>query len=202
MSEQPTQRTPFWEEMGLPAPGAHLTREEYDALPEVNIHIEWHDGVVVYPNWNEETMSPSPLSRHQRLVGRIYAALLKAIPNGEVLLAPMDLLLSGRTSQPDLFWVAEDGTCIDHGTRYEGPPALIVEVLSPSNTANDRVTKFDLYERSGVPEYWIVEPREDYIEVYTLNGGTYQRVGAYQPGQTFMSSALGKSVTVADLFSV
>ena len=196
------QRQPFWETLGLPAPGAQISFEEYHALPEVPFHMEWHDGIVIYPNWSEDTMTPAPVTRHQRIVMHTIKLLLAIIPDGDLLTAPTDLRLSGRTVQPDVFWVAAESACVDQDSYYEGPPDLIVEVLSPSNTENDRVTKFDLYEREGVREYWIVNPTEDYLEVYALEAGTYRRVGAFKPGMAFTSLVLGVSVPVADLFDV
>lgn len=56
----------------------------------------------------------------------------------------------------------------------EGPPALIVEVLSPSNSQHDLITKRALYARAGVPEYWIVSPEAMSIEVLTLEGSHYR----------------------------
>lgn len=50
MTEQ-AEKQPFWEELGLPAPNSRISREAYDALPEVNFHMEYIDGAVIYPNW-------------------------------------------------------------------------------------------------------------------------------------------------------
>ena len=59
-------------------------------------------------------------------------------------------------------------------SRYVyGPPDLLVEVLSPSTAKNDRQYKKSIYESNGVPEYWIVSPREKSIEVYFLRDGHY-----------------------------
>ena len=54
-----------------------------------------------------------------------------------------------------------------------GAPDLVVEVLSPSTAKRDRTHKKDVYERCGVPEYWIVSPAEKSIEVYWLDSGKY-----------------------------
>ncbi len=54
-----------------------------------------------------------------------------------------------------------------------GAPDLIVEVLSPSTAKNDKGYKKDLYEQSGVKEYWIVDPAMRSIEAYLLEGGRY-----------------------------
>ena len=58
-------------------------------------------------------------------------------------------------------------------TYIDGAPNLVVEVLSPSTAKNDRGYKKDVYERSGVPEYWIVDPFRKSIEVYLLENGRY-----------------------------
>jgi Uma2 family endonuclease len=152
MTEQ-SEKVPFWEEMGLPAPGARLNLAEWDALPEVNIRIEWHDGLILYPNYSEETGRPTPIVIHQLRVISILSYLMDTIPNGRMMLSPVALHLGKYIVQPDVFWIAENSACLDKTSHLEGPPELIVEILSPDNIANDRVTKFDLYERSGVSEY-------------------------------------------------
>lgn len=200
MTEQ-AQKQPFWLTLGLPAPGAHIRLEEYTALPEVNFHVEWHEGVVIYPNWNEETMSPAPSLQHQRVVMHVIKVLLAQIPDGDVFTAPTDVWLSGKVVQPDVFWVAETSPCIPQEQYFVGGPDLVVEVLSLHNTENDRVTKFDLYEQNGVREYWIANPHEVYIEVYTLEGTTFRRLGAFKSGSSFSSPVLGSSISVKALFT-
>lgn len=54
-----------------------------------------------------------------------------------------------------------------------GAPDLVVEVLSPSTAKRDRTYKKDMYERCGIPEYWLVSPAEKTIEAYRLDGGRY-----------------------------
>ena len=58
-------------------------------------------------------------------------------------------------------------------TYIDGAPDLVVEVLSPGTAKNDRGYKKSVYESSGVPEYWIVDPLHKFIEVYLLQGGRY-----------------------------
>jgi Uma2 family endonuclease len=84
-----------------------------------------------------------------------------------------------------------------------GPPDLIVEILSPSTEARDRKAKYSLYERHGVREYWMVNPDERFIEVYTLADGTYKRAGVFVAGEDaeFASPLLGKPVALAGIFT-
>lgn len=67
----------------------------------------------------------------------------------------------------------------------EGAPDLVVEILSPSTAKNDRFHKKDVYESSGVPEYWIVSPAERSIEIYLLRDGRYvlENLYTYYPDE-------------------
>ena len=64
-------------------------------------------------------------------------------------------------------------------THIDGAPDLVVEILSLSTARNDRGYKKDVYERSGVPEYWIVDPQHNSIEVYLLKDGRYALENIY-----------------------
>lgn len=56
----------------------------------------------------------------------------------------------------------------------EGAPDLVVEVLSPTTSRTDRVTKAQIYARHKVPAYWIVDPEQEAVEVYLLNVDSYR----------------------------
>ena len=73
--------------------------------------------------------------------------------------------------QPDLCVVCDKEKLDDRGCI--GAPDLVVEILSPGNSKKEMGIKFDLYEENGVKEYWIVEPAENCIFVYTLKDGKY-----------------------------
>jgi Uma2 family endonuclease len=86
---------------------------------------------------------------------------------------------------------------------FTGAPDLIVEVLSPSTARTDRLVKFGAYERAGVREYWLVDPRTRSVEVYALSeDGTYDMAGQYTPGETVTSTMLSDlALPVDDLFA-
>ena len=90
-------------------------------------------------------------------------------PAGEVFNAPTDLQLSDfDIVQPELLVIlGEPGTYVTP-TKIIGPPALVVEILSPSTSHRDRSLKFDLYARVEVAEYWIADPEEREVERYVL----------------------------------
>lgn len=88
--------------------------------------------------------------------------------------APTDVRFSG-TSQvvPDLVFIGNGRLDIIGGKRLEGPPELMVEVLSPSTQGNDLVKQRELYERYGLPEYWLVDPRRKTLTILAVQGGRY-----------------------------
>jgi Uma2 family endonuclease len=80
--------------------------------------------------------------------------------------------------QPDVFTVCDRSKLQDK--RYNGAPKFIIEILS-TNRSHDMLTKLNLYERSGVDEYWIVDPEEQIISVLELIDGRYT-IHAYSGG--------------------
>ena len=63
--------------------------------------------------------------------------------------------------------------------KIYGAPDLVVEVLSPSTSKKDLTVKKDLYERYGVPEYWIISPKEKSVQVYLLKENGYKLDNVY-----------------------
>jgi Uma2 family endonuclease len=87
--------------------------------------------------------------------------------------------------QPDLCVVCDEEKLDDRGCI--GAPDLVIEILSPGNSKKEMGIKFDLYEENGVKEYWIVEPAENSIFVYTLQNGKYIGLKPCIEGQTITS---------------
>lgn len=172
-----------------PQTGQRLTTEAFRALPENNAVFIQHINGVVYVD--------SPVYSHQEVLLRTAILLNTIAPHGRTVIAPMDVYLLGDTCQPDVFWVGPESAChLRPDDKWEGPPDLVVEILSPSTAAVDRRVKFDLYERYGVSEYWLVDILADdyFIEVYGLREETFERVGVFLAGDTFQSAVLSQSV--------
>ncbi len=118
-------------------------------------------------------MSPAA-PRHNRIAGNIflifgnYLKKKKCVPFGDGTAVYLD---EQNRFIPD-FMVVCDRSKIQSKWVY-GAPDLLVEILSPSTARNDRMRKKDVYAASGVPEYWIVSPEEQSIEVYLLRDGAY-----------------------------
>jgi Uma2 family endonuclease len=114
---------------------------------------------------------------------------------GEACLAPTGLHFDdGNSFEPDLFWVSQENTrCFleDNGRYWHGAPDLVIEILWPSTEANDRGIKYEMYERFYVREYWLIDMRANFVEVYRHEEGKFQRQGVYKPNQLFVSAVLG-----------
>jgi len=154
-----------------------------------NDYRQWDDG----QRWEivggeAYAMSPAPLLRHQR----IQAELTRQFANHfdgkpcQMFPAPTDVKLSEEdVVQPDLLVVC-DKTQLKE-THVEGPPTLVVEILSPSTASFDRVRKMRLYAQHGVKEVWLITPYPWLAEVYALDGETYRLAQAYEKTDTLTS---------------
>ena len=107
-------------------------------------------------------MSTVPSAFHQWIGQRVFLGLhgeLVTAVGGYAFFAPLALVMPGADPvQPDLLYVRAADRGIFKRGRVHGVPALIVEILSPSNPEHDLVTKRAVYAGAGVPEYWIFRP--------------------------------------------
>jgi Uma2 family endonuclease len=128
----------------------------------------------------EHYVTPAPNRRHQQLVGRLHARVawfLEAHPDlGEVYLAPFDVVLSYYdVVEPDLLFIAHGQKHILNERNVKGAPALVVEVLSKRTRKRDAQIKRRLFDRTGVEEYWLVDPELDTVQVFRRIEGRLQR---------------------------
>lgn len=149
--------------------GLKWTCEDYARLPEDGLRHEIIAG--------EHFVNPSPDTQHQHVSKRLqYQLYTKIELSGHGLLfdAPMDVQLSEfDIVQPDLVVILNENVRKITPTKIKVAPHLVVEILSPSTAGNDRTIKKDLYERSGVSEYWIVDPFEQQVDQWVLGDGKY-----------------------------
>lgn len=164
-----------------------ITAEEFFGQPETNLPIQLIDGEVI-------TLD-SPTTNHQTVVLLTAIVLTKKTETvgGHVFIAPLDVQFDDyNVPQPDVMWVAPNSQCHIADKRLIGAPDLIVEVLSLSTAKSDRIEKFHLYERHGVREYWIADPRDALIEIWTLRDGKFDRLDVYGKDSTFTSPLIGE----------
>ena len=164
----------------MPGERVILTYKDYEALPADGRRYEIHDG--------ELSVTPAPSPRHQEISGNLNEILrghVKTRGLGKVFYSPIDCILSDITVvQPDLLYLDPGRLNLVSDRGIEGPPTLVVEILSPTTTAIDRSTKRQLYAKYGVPHYWIVDPEARVVEAYVLSEGVYQlsaRVAGSEP---------------------
>lgn len=144
------------------------TYEDYAAIPESQGRFELADGQL----W---AMSPAPSTTHQVVSSYLHHELFKCEENYILCAAPIDVILSSHSVlQPDLVLVKRDRLDIITERGIEGPPDLIVEILSPSTAKRDRGRKMEIYAYYGVPEYWLVDIGNRLIEQYDLDKGIFR----------------------------
>jgi Uma2 family endonuclease len=157
--------------MGDPAltPQERFTYRHYRTWPEGE-RWELIRGVAY-------SMSPAPLRNHQRMVGRFFARLDTFLTGKpcQAYVAPFDVLLPEGAEpddavdtvvQPDIVVYCDPSKLTREGAR--GSPDLVAEILSPSTSRKDQREKFDLYQKSGVREYWVIDPAGTWLCVYRL----------------------------------
>ena len=122
-------------------------------------------------NGQEVLMSPRPATRHSRAAGRIYGIFFQFLRKKrcEAFFEHEVHIDDENVFVPDVLIICDKNKI--KANWIDGAPDLVVEVLSPSTTINDRGIKKDVYERSGVKEYWIVDPIAKSIEVHYLKDG-------------------------------
>jgi Uma2 family endonuclease len=147
------------------APARGWTYEEFARLPDDGNRYEVIAG--------ELYVTPAPGSIHQKVSARIFTELRVFATNrhalGEVLYAPLDVIFEdGDYVQPDLVFLRKERGHLLTERGLEGPPDLVVEILSPTTARQDRGIKRDRYAHFGVPEYWIVDTDQRRVEVHRL----------------------------------
>jgi len=152
-----------------------------------------------------------PSRMHQVYVGNIFGEVRQFLKRSmcQVYIAPFDVRLTTAGAngdqqiqtvvQPDICVVCDPSKLDDRGCV--GAPDWIVEILSPGNTTRDTRIKFDLYEESGVLEYWIVYPGVKTVAAFTLVDGQYQLTAEYtEPGPVPVATLPGLSLEWAEIF--
>ena len=174
-----------------------MTYDQYCLLPEDGKQYEVIDG--------ELFMTPAPRPKHQQIVVWLTEELSRFVREnslGEVFVAPVDVLLDRHSIvQPDVLFISAARLSIVKEDAIEGPPDLVVEVLSPSTFYKDLRKKMTAYSQFGVQEYWIVDPETQTIEIYARRDDKLQLAQKFSSGETVESTLLpGLRLGVRDVF--
>lgn len=150
----------------MPLPKSTYTIDDIYALPEGQ-RAELIDGQIY------DMAPPSPM--HQELVMELSATLRDYIKkNGgpcKVYPAPFAVFLNEDDRnyvEPDISVICDSSKVDNRG--YQGAPDFIIEIVSPSSQRMDYLTKLFKYRTAGVREYWIVNPLQRTVQVYSFEG--------------------------------
>ena len=157
---------------------------ELQQWPDDGHQYELYDGEVV--------MVPTPIIRHQRVTAHFLDILqdYEETGAGLVVIAPLDVVFDEyNVLQPDVLFFREDRRhLLDQWSVARIPPDLAVEVLSPSTQTRDRQAKKEILQRFRVPEYWIVDPKRNTLEIHVLRD--YELAIAAGEHETIVSPTL------------
>lgn len=130
---------------------------EFEAIPkQEGWNYELIDGMVM--------MSPRPAMKHQRVSSRLLVHLWGSLKGKDCEpVQEVELALEEDRFIPDLMVICNDNL---DSTRYEKPPLIAIEIVSPTSGSRDYITKRRKYEQLGIQEYWIVSPEEKCITVF------------------------------------
>lgn len=153
-------------------------------------------------------MSPAPSMVHQTVLNNVTGVFYINFKNKScrVFQAPFDVRLpiqsikkDSTVVQPDLCVICDERKLDQRGCK--GAPDLMVEILSPKNSRHDVHTKFNLYQEAGVKEYWIINPSEKVILIYTLINGVFIGLKPQVEGEKINSPLFADlDIAVADIF--
>jgi len=143
-----------------------MTEEAFVAWCDEDVKAEWVNGEVI-------EMTPSNV-KHVDIAGFLLI-LMRAFAThhnlGTVLGPECPIRLAAQRTRrvPDLLFVAQERADIIQPTHIEGPPDLVVEIVSPESVARDWREKYLEYEAAGIREYWVVDPMAERVEAYALD---------------------------------
>jgi Uma2 family endonuclease len=175
-----------------------MTTHEYLRTPETVLPAELAHGVL--------RVAESPSASHQRVVGQLYLTMAPFVRErllGEVLLAPMDVILDfdgALVVQPDLLYVSTARADIVRD-RVMGAPDLVVEVLSPRPRVGSLEERVGWFAKYGVRECWLVNLRDRRVEVLTLHDGQVVERQSCGAGRVVPSAVLPELMLPFGLFT-
>ena len=147
-----------------------LSYADLQRMPDDGRQYELYDGEV--------RVVPSPTNRHQVVLQNLVVLFLEYAKEhrGRLLFAPSDVVFTQyNVIQPDLLYFSEARRhLVQLDTPTDAAPDLTVEVISPATSRHDRGRKQATCARFGVREYWIVDPLDETIAIFVLEGDTYR----------------------------
>ncbi|PWA11947.1 Uma2 family endonuclease [Pueribacillus theae] len=142
-------------------------------------YLSWNDDVRIEIIDGTLYLQAAPSRVHQEILSELHRQIANFLVGKEckVYPAPFHVLLDleeeidddkerKNVFEPDISIICDQSKLNDHGCK--GSPDMIIEITSPSTARKDKIEKFNKYEKAKVKEYWIVEPQEKIVSVFTL----------------------------------
>ena len=163
---------PPGDEMRPARPGVKLTYDDFVLFPDDGKRHELIDG--------EHYVTPSPNAKHQTIIANLHFLIrswLESHPIGKMFLSPFDVVFSDLdVVEPDLLYLSNERAAQALTPLHvRGVPELVIEIASKGTKKRDETIKRELYERSGVSEYWVVDPEIDVVRIYRPEGDRFGR---------------------------
>lgn len=157
---------------GRPVPGVRMSERDFVDWSFNRFNAEWVDGEVIL-------MAPAN-EEHESLdewLGRLLGDFIEQRELG-VLLRNMFVRFPRRRRRriPDLMFIAQANRSRIRPTFIDGPPDLVIEIVSPDSQNRDRREKYEDYQAGGVREYWIIDPLSRTLDAYTLRRRKYRPI--------------------------
>jgi len=170
----------------MKAADPRVTFAELQQRPDDGRRYELYDGEVI--------VVPSPFPRHQRVAMHVGEVLeeYERTHGGTTFDIPIDIVFTEHdVVQSDVVYFRQERRqLIRDWEATRAAPDLAIEVLSRSTEARDRGRKMQLLARFGVPEYWIVDPLNNTLEIYILSDAAYNLVASHREGDSVISPTL------------
>ncbi|MBF0608573.1 MAG: Uma2 family endonuclease [Candidatus Magnetobacterium sp. LHC-1] len=152
-----------------------------------------------------EVMGPSPFRKHQNISKNLYDTINPFVVKnklGVVYYSPLDVILQEKEQelQPDLLFIRKENKAIAQDW-IRGVPDMVCEIVSKGSLTKDTVTKKEVYERYKVPEFWLVFPELETIQVFTIEGDQYKLFSTSDNDGIVKSKVIeGLEIDVNDVF--
>lgn len=183
--------------------GKKVSYEEFLEISEKSdLRMEFINGDII--------LMDSPSFMHQEISGHLYLIFRNYLAGKKckVVFAPFDIRLykpeikDPDVCQPDLVIACDIDETLNEKGKYMGTPVLVVEILSVCTRSKDMVKKLNTYMLSGIKEYWVVDPSQKTLAVYTFENLEIDEFNIYRNDETAVSKALENlSVTLKEVFT-
>jgi Uma2 family endonuclease len=152
-----------------------MSYEDYQQQFLDNHFVEWVDG--------EAIVFALPTLHHQQILGYLVSLIslfLSIYPSGECLMGPVEMKLSptGNARVPDILFVATENQARIDEQRVNGAADLVIEIVDTETVRRDREEKLYDYQKNGVREYWVIDPRTDFTRA---DFWVLDETGRYRP---------------------